>query len=178
MNRIVQANDVHLTVKNHWRTGKLAIWIWGRNLVLPFGGAGICVGGIPVSSNTPEENGVSRSNDRGRNAVEFLFPFEPPGSGVEGVYVTDTIRSARQVSAHESCVSLNQGIAVKACLLAVLMNVVAPAKRTTVTVQNVEVARAGANDESVAHNCGRRKDSSLRIELPKRSGSIGLTGAV
>jgi len=62
---------------------------------------------------------------------------------------------------------------MKARLIAVLLDVVTPAKLAGILVEGVEIPSAGTDEQQISRNCGRRKHSTVGIELPANGGIRG-----
>ena len=77
------------------------------------------------------------------------------------------------VGADDNRIRGEDRIAVEAGLAAVLMNVVGPADLASVFVESIELSGTRADVKEISHNCGGRKDSTVRVELPVNGGVGG-----
>jgi hypothetical protein len=102
-----------------------------------------------------------------------VFPDDLPRFSFKGVYVT-----CSPVSADKDQVISDKRVAVEACLVPVLLDVVAPPLLTSLSIECVEVAGARADEYEVPgdRRCG--PDSAAGFKLPQNPGGRRLGQAL
>ena len=124
--------------------------------------------GKPLVLETAEVHIRVELNDICGNAGRAVLPAHLSTVSLKGINVTDTIRDTGLVGAYEDQIICHQGVAVEAHLIAVFADVVAPLHLTGGSVQSVESARAGTDEQCITHDRGGRENSTASLIFPAK----------